>query len=248
MRSMRGDFEIYLTERPMFGRPFGLKELIRLEKDAGMDFAVVMPAPTTHPDNFGLLKKLKDVKQFLPCPCINPNLGKDALVELQTLVKKHRVRAIKLQPTFHGYIVCDAVVNPVMEAAAKARLIVNIHSGTHGCTPSEIGLLADRFPDVPIIMDHMGHRWYVPEAVLVAKKWPNVYLGTTIANHEPCMIHDAWKQVGAEKIVFGSNAPGAFPDLCVAHIRRMGLPKKDEAAILGENLAKLYGVSREDFR
>ena len=48
---------------------------------------------------------------------------------------------------------------------------------------------------------------------------------------------------GADRVVYGSDWPMADPAAEIAAIRALGLtPEEDEAAILGDNLARLLGL------
>ena len=46
----------------------------------------------------------------------------------------------------------------------------------------------------------------------------NVYLGTTIAAFEPVTIERAMRELGPERIVYGSNWPNLYSDLAVEAI------------------------------
>ena len=81
----------------------------------------------------------------------------------------------------HRYIIDDEAVDPVMMALRESQLVASIHSGsTDNIHPNRIGNIAKRFPDVPIIMDHLGYPDATADAIRVAEECPNVYLGTTI--------------------------------------------------------------------
>jgi predicted TIM-barrel fold metal-dependent hydrolase len=49
-------------------------------------------------------------------------------------------------------------------------------------------------------------------------------------------------EVGADRIVFGSNAPAGVATHGVNGMRDIGLDPADEALILGANLARIYGL------
>ena len=109
------------------------------------------------------------------------------------------------------------------------------------CHPADIGFMALEFPNIPFIMDHMGYRYFVRQAILAAKHAPNLYLATT-AVPEPDFIKNAVNKLGPERVVFGSNGPGMPPDLQLEVIRRVGLGPEAEALVLGGNAARLYGI------
>ena len=135
-----------------------------------------------------------------------------------------------------------------MAAAAEIGLPVTIHSGSEvsGCSPAFIGTLAARHPQVTIIMDHMGYREWVGLAVEAAVANPRIFLGTTlIAAAEPITIkrhHPRRAGWAPSRIVFGSNAPSGVAVNGVRGIRGLGLDAGDEAAVLGGNLAAIYGL------
>jgi predicted TIM-barrel fold metal-dependent hydrolase len=90
-------------------------------------------------------------------------------------------------------------------------------------------------------MEHMGYRHHVDLAIEAVRQRPNLYLGTTVvAAAEPMAVKRAVEAVGAERVLFGSNAPWAIPCYGVEGIRRLGLSEADEKLVLGENFRRIY--------
>ena len=106
--------------------------------------------------------------------------------------------------------------------------------------PLEIAVLAQAFPDVPVIMDHMGYRYYVAEALAAARQAPNIYLATT-AVMEPHWIRLAVKELGADRVIFGSNAPYVWTKTQIDVVHQAELSDSDEKKVLTENFARLFG-------
>jgi predicted TIM-barrel fold metal-dependent hydrolase len=101
--------------------------------------------------------------------------------------------------------------------------------------------MAAKFPALPIIMEHMGYRYAMDLAIEVARSHKNVYLGTTIpAASEPYLVRKAVQEAGADKVVFGSNAPFALADLGVEGVRRLKLAKADEELVFSGNFRRIY--------
>jgi predicted TIM-barrel fold metal-dependent hydrolase len=92
-------------------------------------------------------------------------------------------------------------------------------------------------------MDHMGYREWTADAIEAARDNPNLYLGTTIASFEPITIAHAVRELGPERIVYGSNWPNLYSDLAVEAIRRQRLGQEAEELILGGNLARILGIT-----
>ena len=233
------DFEAYLpTNVGADERKAALAELARCEDQAGIDLAVVMPAPTPAPDNRALVETLAGDPRWIPCAQVNPN-APDAVAAVRQAVTEFGCRMLKVMPAIYNAPPCGPAVRLLMDLARELHILVNIHSTGNNGDPLEIGALAHRYPDVPIIMDHMGYRNDGRAAILAAEDNPNIFLGTTIAAYEPGFVGSAIAAVGAERIIFGSNLPSCYPDLALESLRRGNFGPEAEALIFGNNLARL---------
>lgn len=232
--ALRLDFEVYLGPG---GDP---AELIALLDQAGIDRAVVMPRVQLRPDNRGLVAAVRGYDRLIPCASVNPNFGEEAVQELRTAVTEWGMRGLKLMPPGFALNLLGPATLRVMAVARELAIPVTIHSGPPPGHPLEIAALALRFPEVPIIMDHMGYRDYTGAAIAAAQLAPNIYLGTTLAAFEPGVVRAAVQAVGPTRVVFGSNAPSAYPDLAMESIRRLKLGREAEDLIFGENLRRIY--------
>ena len=234
------DFECYLRSDSSDIDP--VDEMLELQDAAGIELAVVMPPLQDPPDNRWLAQRIKGQSRLIGCALINPLMGDVAIADLERSVNEFGFRGLKLMPAFYHYAIESPIVDPVMKKAAELGVPVTIHSGSSFCLPAQIGLLAGRHPDVPVIMDHMGYRDYVGQAIAAANLFPNILLGTTLANVEPATVLGAMRQVGPDRVVYGSNAITAYPDLAVAGLKRLKMDPTWESMLLGENLARIYRV------
>jgi predicted TIM-barrel fold metal-dependent hydrolase len=236
------DFEAYLpTDLDAEGRKAALAELAHWEDKGGIAMAVVMPSPIERPDNLALLETLAGDPRWVPCCQVNPRHA-DAVERMREAVAGG-CRMLKLMPAIYNVLPTGSHSRALVDVAREAGLIVNVHSGGHNSHPHEIGALARRYPDVTFIMDHMGYRNDGEAALLEAEDNPNIYLGATIAAVEPSFVVNAIKRVGAERVIFGSNAPNVYPDLAAESLRRAKLGAEAEALVLGGNLSRLLGIA-----
>ena len=60
---------------------------------------------------------------------------------------------------------------------------------------------------------------------------------------EPHWIRQAVKEIGAHRVLFGSNAPYVFPTTQIQVIRQAELGEADEKKVLSENCAAVFGLS-----
>jgi predicted TIM-barrel fold metal-dependent hydrolase len=152
------------------------------------------------------------------------------------------MRVLKIMPTIYQIRMTGPIASRMVSLARELGLVVNVHSGSEISHPLGIGALARRFPDVPILMDHMGYREWTADAIEVARDNPNVFLGTTISAFEPATVARAVEAVGADRIVYGSNWPTHYSDLAVESLRRYGFSANELELILGNNLARILGI------
>jgi predicted TIM-barrel fold metal-dependent hydrolase len=237
------DFEIYLpTNVSAEERRAALADLAYWEDKAGIELAVVMPNPTPRPDNRALVETLGGDRRWIPCAQVNPN-DADAVAQVRQAVTEWGCRMLKLMPAIYNAPPTGAATRALLELARELGIAVNIHSGGNNSSPLEIGAAARRFPEVPIIMDHMGYRNEAHHAIIAAEDNANIYLGTTIASFEPSHIDRAIKAVGVERVIFGSNLPILYPDLAMEAIRRAKFGREAEELIFGGNLARVLGIA-----
>jgi predicted TIM-barrel fold metal-dependent hydrolase len=219
-----------------------LRRLVELFDEVSRDYRAVLFPPSTDqlPRNRELLEALDgfpDRDRFVPCAYINPNLY-GAVEALETAVDQYGFGGMKLMPTIHRYNVDSLVAHPVMGKANDLGVPVTIHSSGEGGYPRLIAKLADAFPDVPIIMDHSGYRYFQAEALETGRGHENVYFGLSLVS-EPGYIDRIASEVGADRLIFGSNAQGGIPRIGVMVFEYTGLTEEEKRLALGENLARL---------
>jgi predicted TIM-barrel fold metal-dependent hydrolase len=153
-------------------------------------------------------------------------------------VGKWRFRGIKI----HGYEAMPT--REVCEAARAFRLPIFVDVVSR---PEVIDMLAPEFPDVNFIVAHLGSYtddWRAHQQVAYqVARYPNVY-GDTSAVRRYDYIVEAVKRAGARKLMFGSDGPWIHPAVELHKIRLLGLPKDQEALVLGGNLMRLMRGAR----
>lgn len=238
------DFEAYLnTNASAVDRDVALADLLANEDAAGIEYAVVMPSPTRKPNNRALYETAGQQRRAILCCQVNPNDGDLAFDEIRQAATEWRMRVLKIMPAIYQIRMTSPLASRLMTTARELGMVVNIHSGSEISHPLAIGALCRRFPDVTVLMDHMGYREWTSDAIEAARDNPNLYLGTTIASFEPVTIVNAIRELGPERVVYGSNWPNLYSDLAVEAIRRQQLPKDAEALILGGNLSRILGMT-----
>ena len=159
------------------------------------------------------------------------------------------LRGIKLLPMYAGFRPDAPLLDPLWRYATKHQLPVLLHTGTTfidraplECTlPRHIDAVAIRFPEVKIIMAHLGHP-YEGECIVTIRKHPNVYADISALYYRPFQFYHSLMLVQEygvwHKLFFGTDYPFTTVNSTIEGLRGLnkmtagtGLPKLNEKAI-----------------
>ncbi len=131
-------------------------------------------------------------------------------------------------------------VYPVMEKCRELGVPVFIHTGhaPHSGPILCAGLARD-FPDVDIILGHIGHAMFA-DACYVAAKYPNIWIDTSMNHGGP--LRNALAAVGAGRLLYGSDNPTSHPIACKTLIESLPISRGEKDMILGGNIQRLLGL------
>ena len=171
---------------------------------------------------------------------VNPLVKKT--VDFMEEYAKKGFKAVKLNPLRHAYCADAEIVDEVMYKAQKLGLPVCIHSGHPPYSlPWQIGVLAERHPDVKIMMIHMGHGHgvYIDAALKMARKYSNIYLEMS-GMPMPSKIREAYETVGHDRIMFGTDTPFHHPTVEMQKVMVSGVDEQGLQAIFYDNALKFF--------
>jgi predicted TIM-barrel fold metal-dependent hydrolase len=159
------------------------------------------------------------------------------------------LRGIKLLPMYAGFRPDDDLLTPLWLYAQTHQLPVLLHTGTtfiaqaplEFTLPRHLDRVAARYPNVRIIMAHLGHP-FEGECVSVARKHPNVYADISALHYRPFQLYHSLMLVQEygiwDKILFGTDYPFTTVDATIDGLRDLNnmlmstnLPRLDEAQI-----------------
>lgn len=173
---------------------------------------------------------------------LNPALDRSFLLdELDRCVAHGNLSGIKLWVSVNSR---DRRLDPIMERAAALGVPVLHHAwykatgyAFEESTPADIADLARRHPGVTIVMAHLtGAAW---RGVIDVRDCPNVLVDTSGGQPVAGLVEFAVAQLGAERVVYGSDWP--IRDFATQRARVTGadIPARDRALILGGNAARI---------
>lgn len=187
-------------------------------------------------------KKYKDA--VLPIVYSNPLEDEIAINKIYHYVENEGFVGIKLNPLANSYVADSDILDPIMETARDLKIPVFIHCGHPPYSlPWSIGLLAEKFPDVKVVMIHMGHGHgvYIDASIKMAKRYSNLYLEMS-GMPMNSKIKEAYEDVGSDRIMFGVDAPFHHPTIEIQKVLTCGLNDKALEDIFYNNIAKLLGL------
>lgn len=228
------ELEAMLERQPGLKLPGGVAVLSELEStlplltpeklleqmdEAGVDtaFLYAVEAPIVYSSN-EYVCSIRDryPSRFVAFASVNP-LMPDAVQRFERAVREHGMKGLKLHPPLQDFFPNDEAVFPVYEKAVELNIPVVFHVGTTPfgslcrlatANPILLDDVAVRFPELRILLTHLGTLWH-NEAFMVVEKNPNVFVDTAayINEIETVLTPDIVRRIGVDKIVFGTDYP-----------------------------------------
>jgi len=148
---------------------------------------------------------------------------------------------------WHAVNCRDARVHPIMDRAGELGVPVLHHAwykstgqGLNESTPADVAHLGRRFPDVTIVMAHLSGSGC--RGVADIKPYPNISIDTCGSQPEHGFVEYAVEQLGAERVVFGSDAPGRDFSCQLGRVLGADVTEEQRRAILADNAARLLAL------
>jgi predicted TIM-barrel fold metal-dependent hydrolase len=144
------------------------------------------------------------------------------------------MKGIKLLPMYAGFRPCDRVLDPLWQYATQHHLPVLLHTGTTfisqaplECTlPRHLDDVAMRYPEVRIIMAHLGHP-YEGECIVTIRKHRNVYADISALHYRPFQLYQSLMLVQEygvwNKLLFGTDYPFTDVNASVAGVKALNM-------------------------
>lgn len=181
------------------------------------------------------------------------------------LERGHRdlgLRGVKLMPMYGGYYPNDRQFDEFWHYVSKHNLPVLLHTGTTfisqaplDCTlPRHLDDVAIRFPEVRMILAHLGHP-YEGETLAVIRKHPHVYADISALYYRPWQLFHslmlAHEYRVMPKLLFGTDFPfttvnstrAALRQLCKTKISGFSIPLDGVERIIRNDSLRLLNLS-----
>ncbi|MCH9037691.1 MAG: amidohydrolase [Chloroflexi bacterium] len=181
--------------------------------------------------------------------------GEEGVAHIRDMVENHGARGIKMHGAVQGFSMSDERMWPVYGACREMGLPIICHSGpdrggAHYAEPRAFGRMLGEFPDLKVVLAHMGGgTWH--QAAEIAQTYPNAYFdcceiiewtgGTDAPTDQQLarLISD----IGPERVMMGSDFPWYDLDHSVERVMELPiLSQEEKEGILGANAVDILGL------
>jgi predicted TIM-barrel fold metal-dependent hydrolase len=169
--------------------------------------------------------------KFVGFACIDPRMPgcMDLLVHA---IEDLKLKGVKFGPIYNGVSLLDPRMDPIYAYLQKNNIPLTMHMGTtfgrnapiDEGRPLNVDTVAMRYPDLKMIMAHMGHPWY-EECIVVIRKQPNVYAEVSALHYRPWQFYNIlicaqeYTVHNRNKIFWGTDFPFTTVEASIADLR-----------------------------
>ena len=223
--------------------------LVASMSSANVDFSAIMPIATKPSQVRGINqwaaevnRKFSNLHSFGTLHPLMDNWEE----EIANLVSDG-IKGVKLHPDYQSFFVDEPDMLVKYQHIADAGLILMLHAGIDiglpepvHCKPDRLANVLDAVPDLKVIAAHMGGYkcWDDVERHLAGR---NVYFDTSysLTDMGPERMVSLIKVHGADKVMFGTDAPWTDVKVEVDAFQALPLDADQLAAVMGGNAEKL---------
>lgn len=233
-----------------------IDELLRRMDRSGVDKSIVWLKPPymreVAPSNRYIYDAMRaHPDRILGFGWADPWLGIDKMKdEIKRCVDEYGFYGIKLNGAQNGFTINDPEMSlPLIEAIARTGKFAAFHIGTdayEGTHPYRLGKIAEQFPELQIFMIHMGgvaHHDLSASAIEVMQEHTNITGIASALKH--INVLKALKQLGANRVCFGSDTPFNLMHVELAAFRALmdgELTAEEQGLVLYGNIQRLLNL------
>jgi predicted TIM-barrel fold metal-dependent hydrolase len=146
----------------------------------------------------------------------------DAFEEIERATQDLGLVGIKLGPNYQNFDPVGPEAFKIYARAQELKLPILFHQGTSPVRfadldyahPRHMDRIATAFPDLKVVMAHVGHPWQI-DTIVVIRKHPNVYADISANFYRPWSYYNelrlATEWAVLPKLLLGSDFPVATP-------------------------------------
>jgi hypothetical protein len=184
-----------------------------------------------------LIKEIKDQSDIYPCWILLPMdiypIGN--LQELYNDLKQNNIKAIRLFPEYHNFLLEEEVIGNLFSFLEEIRIPVLLSPNRLGW--KEVFSILRNHPNLKLVLLELTYR-NNGNLFPLLKNYSNVFI--ELSGYIPFLgIEGIYKRFGAERILFGSNLPYKSPGATIFYIENADILEESKDLIAYENAMRL---------
>ena len=157
------------------------------------------------------------------------------------------VRGLALCPLNHRYSAAERWLDTTLGIAEEMNwpvfisLRLTMNWGLPALPLEWVQPLLEQFPGVDFVVDAVNREWKAMIAYM--EQFPRLHFGASCFQ-APFGMEKLVEAVGHDRVLFSTGLPIQYPACGLARVQMADFSEEARAAILGQNAARLLGVSR----
>jgi predicted TIM-barrel fold metal-dependent hydrolase len=246
----------------------GADKLLGSMDEAGIDASIII-AETLAGDTSNATQVMDAVTQsnrlWAIINCVfSRTVELNYVEELTRLLNHEKVVGLKFYLGYEEYSANDQQLYQLYEYCEQHHVSIMFHTGVleagssgllEYSHPLQVDRVATRYPDLTIVMAHMGNPWLIDCAAVLAKN-PNVYADMSgfFAENKPIKSHDieVFKQrmeqlrvflYSYDKFLFGTDYPLYSQKEYLRAVEALDMQPDEQERVMHANAGRIFGVT-----
>lgn len=184
---------------------------------------------------------------------IDPSQPVESCRKMEEWIRRGPCIGIKYYGGNPGGVVCSHANNDaIIRLAAELNAVIYIHTWMKiggeprrpagdnipgESTPMDVALLAERYPEVPLICGHSGGDWEL--GVRAVRPRANVFIEFSGSDPHSGQVDYTVQQIGAERMIWGGHGPSRSYSTELSKVLDADLTHAQRLQIFGGNLRRI---------
>lgn len=246
-------------------KEYTAKDLLAAMDEAGIDYSMLISDGAVDGKTTDeVIKICRENPRLKAIGCVEyKTLNDNQIQKLVDYLKSGKIHGVKLYPGYENFYPQDEKLFPLYEQCQKLEKPVIFHTGIlmpglpgllRQVHPLNIDDVANKFPDLKIIMAHFGNPWIVDATVVVTKN-KNVYVDLSgyfeVFESIPAESVKFFTQdlmylkgfVGSfKKCLFGTDWPLYSQKEYLEAVKQLPLTNEEKELVFWKNAKEIFGL------
>lgn len=170
----------------------------------------------------------------------NPNYAD--FYNVEDVLKHEGYIGFKTLPDYYRVPIDDARYKKLFELANDCSIVLLVHTWGYSRynDVDHMKRIADRYPDIQLIMGHSSPN-RLDDAIALVQEKKNVYLDLCDIHRHSGIVAKMVNSVGSEKVLFGTDLPWYDPNYCLGSVLYADVTDADRDNIFYKNSERIIG-------